>query len=128
MEGSCFLIRPKYIVFYLLIIVSTLLFLGCNLKFSNSSSNSSLQNTMLVHYIDVGQGDSVLIQVNNKNILIDSGPNDSKNKLFTYLESQKIKKLDYVIATHPHEDHIGNMYDIVKKYSINEFYARATRL
>ncbi|WP_459480524.1 ComEC/Rec2 family competence protein [Clostridium saccharoperbutylacetonicum] len=80
-------------------------------------------NIMLVHYIDVGQGDSILIQVNNKNLLIDSGPNSDEKKLFNYLSSLYIDKFDYVIATHPHEDHIGNMAKIIKEYNVLEFYA-----
>ena len=62
---------------------------------------------MFVHYIDVGQGDSILIQVNNRNLLIDAGPRDAKEDLLTYLDSIGLSKLDYIIATHPHEDHIG---------------------
>lgn len=76
-----------------------------------------------VSFIDVGQGDSELIQVNGKNILIDSGPNDSRQKLLNYLEEQNIKKLNYVIATHPDEDHIGNMDDVIDKYDIETFIA-----
>lgn len=78
---------------------------------------------MLIHYIDVGQGDSTLIQVNNKNLLIDSGPSNSKNDLLAYLESRQIDKIDYLIATHPHEDHIGNMSSIINNYEVKSFYA-----
>ena len=78
---------------------------------------------MLVHYIDVGQGDSILIQVNNKNLLIDAGPKDAKEDLLTYLDSIGLSKLDYIIATHPHEDHIGNMSYVINKYEVEKFYA-----
>ena len=78
---------------------------------------------MLIHYIDVGQGDCILVQVNNKNLLIDSGPSSSKNKLIKYLKKFNISKLDYVIATHPHEDHIGNMSTIINSFNIVNFYA-----
>ncbi|MBA2904368.1 competence protein ComEC [Clostridium saccharobutylicum] len=78
---------------------------------------------MLVHYIDVGQGDCILIQVNNKNLLIDSGPKSDKKKFLNYLNSLNLKKLDYVIATHPHEDHIGNMANVINSYKITDFYA-----
>jgi competence protein ComEC len=101
------------------------------LTFSACSSSKNVQNNSIpdtkniikVNYIDVGQGDSELIQVNGKNILIDAGPNDSIDKLMNYLSKQNIKKLDYVIATHPDEDHIGGMSSVIKKYDIGEFYA-----
>ena len=80
-----------------------------SISFLVQNNNVSSQNKMTVHYIDVGQGDSILIQVNNKNLLIDSGPSSNRKDLLNYLENLNIKKLDYIIATHPHEDHIGNM-------------------
>ncbi|ACD54138.1 MBL fold metallo-hydrolase [Clostridium botulinum] len=78
-------------------------------------------NNMKVHYIDVGQGDSELIQVDGKNILIDAGNNDSM--AYNYLKKLGIKKLDYVMATHPHSDHIGGMTQIINEFDIGEFYA-----
>lgn len=74
-----------------------------------------------VHYIDVGQADSELIQVGGKNILIDAGCND--NKTLNYLKSINVTKLDYVIATHPHEDHIGGMTSIINNFTVDNFYA-----
>lgn len=80
-------------------------------------------NLLTVHFINVGQGDSILIQVNGKNMLIDAGPKNSSKALLNYLNSKNISKFDYVIATHPHEDHIGCMSFVINKYSINKFYA-----
>ncbi|PRR81314.1 ComEC/Rec2 family competence protein [Clostridium vincentii] len=115
-------------IFFITIILSIMsLFLSsCNLIKLNSNTSLdyiSGKGDINVHYIDVGQGDSILIQVNNKNLLIDAGPKSGKNDLLNYLSKLKIEKLDYVIATHPHEDHIGNMADIIKKYEIGAFYA-----
>ncbi|WP_090089485.1 MBL fold metallo-hydrolase [Clostridium uliginosum] len=98
-------------------------FVGCTNENSKKSIQNSNSNEMLVHFIDVGQGDSMLIQANGKNLLIDSGPKTGKDNLLNYLKSLNISKLDYVIATHPHEDHIGNMADIIKKYDVSNFYA-----
>ena len=86
-------------------------------------TNLDLENNMVTHFIDVGQGDCILIQVNNKNLLIDSGTTDSRKKLIKYLKNNNIKRLDYVVATHPHEDHIGGMASIIKTFDIGEFYA-----
>ncbi|MDF2881482.1 MAG: hydrolase [Clostridiaceae bacterium] len=81
------------------------------------------KNNLIIHYIDVGQGDSILVQINNINLLIDAGPYENQSNLISYLDRQHIKKLHYIIATHPHDDHIGGMAAIIRKYNIGEFYA-----
>lgn len=109
----------------MLLLFSLTFLIGCGNNSNNSSKEAStLSNSgMLVHYINVGQGDSELIQVNGKNMLIDAGPRANEKDIISYLDKLKIKKLDYVIATHPHEDHIGNMTNIINKYEIGKFYA-----
>jgi len=89
---------------------------------STQKINLDLESNMVTHFIDVGQGDCILIQVNNKNLLIDSGTSDSKQKLIRYLKNNNITKLDYVVATHPHEDHIGGMASIIKTFDVGTFY------
>lgn len=117
-------INHKHSFLYLFIILFFTLIASYNISLNSKDDASQIQsNKMLVHYIDVGQGDCILIQVNNKNLLIDSGPKSDKKKLFNYLNSLNLKKLDYVIATHPHEDHIGNMANVINSYRINAFYA-----
>jgi len=74
-----------------------------------------------VSYIDVGQADSILIQIpNGKNVLIDAGNNGDSTTLVTYLKAQNVTKLDYVIATHSHEDHIGSMDTVIKTFDIGQ--------
>jgi len=78
-----------------------------------------LSGKLAVHFIDVGQGDSILIQnPDNEFILIDTGEKDQYEKLSSYLEHYKVKKFKYVIFTHPHSDHIGSADKIVKNYDI----------
>lgn len=107
-------------------IIFTLLLLLCffssllTKKFNSFKVNPNL---MYVHYINVDQGDAILIQVNNKNLLIDSGPKSHKKQLVKFLNDLNISKLDYVIATHPHEDHIGNMNTVLNSYKVQSFYA-----
>ncbi|MFT8344441.1 MAG: ComEC/Rec2 family competence protein [Clostridium beijerinckii] len=114
----------KYLLTFLAILLFSFSIVSCGLtKFNSNKASNADPNKMLVHYIDVGQGDCILVQVNNKNLLIDSGPKSDRRKLFNYLSGLDLNKLDYVIATHPHEDHIGNMDDIIKTYSIGTFYA-----
>ncbi|GFZ31553.1 metallo beta-lactamase superfamily lipoprotein [Clostridium zeae] len=111
----------------ILILLLSLFIAGCsNSKIENSTSNASntsISGKLVVHYIDVGQGDSILIQTKEKNFLIDAGPKENEDKLLSYLKKLNIKRLDYVVATHPHEDHIGGMTNIIKTYDIGKFYA-----
>ncbi len=64
---------------------------------------------MSVHAIDVGQGDCTLIRVDGKTILIDAGENGKGRSVIEYIDDLGIDKLDYVIGTHPHSDHIGGL-------------------
>ncbi len=115
--------NKKYINFFALLFTILIIFSGCAPVNTNTSNNIKDNNLLLVHFIDVGQADSILIQVNNKNMLIDAGNRGDADSIVSYLQKQGVKKLDYVIATHPHEDHIGGMSDIIKKFPITEFYA-----
>lgn len=101
----------KYIITFYFLIICTVL-VSCNTR-----------NNLNIHFIDIGQGDSSLIQYKNINILIDSGPNDSEEKLIRYLKKYNVKRLDYLIATHPHEDHIGNMDAILDEFDVKKFLA-----
>lgn len=76
---------------------------------------------MEVHFIDVGQGDAILVKADGHNMLIDAGGNDDEKDIVAYLKGQQIKKLDYVIATHPHEDHIGGLDKVIGSFSIKTF-------
>jgi competence protein ComEC len=112
----------------LLLCISLLLIIssGCTKKVEGEIINRNpiySEKDLLVHFIDVGQGDAILIQINNKNLLIDSGPVSSSNKLIEYLKDQRVSKLDTVLATHPHEDHIGNMDYIINHFKVSNFYA-----
>lgn len=112
----------KKIIYITLNFLLILILFQCSIETNKNIVSDNIKG-MNVHFIDVGQGDSILIQVNSKNLLIDSGPSASKDKLVKYLNSLKISKLDYIIATHPHEDHIGNMSYIIDNFEVLNFYA-----
>lgn len=88
-----------------------------------SPSYSIPNYDFIIHYIDVGQGDSALVQTNNKNLLIDAGTPDSSESLINYLKNLGIKNIDFVVATHPHADHIGGMQSILKEFNVSYFCA-----
>lgn len=110
-------------ILYIIIISLFAFTLFCTNLTTTTFTNYLHANNILVHFIDVGQGDSILIQASNKNVLIDSGSNSYSKKVVNYINNLNIKTLDYVISTHPHEDHMGSMDDIIKNFEIGEFYA-----
>ncbi len=116
-------IKKRHFKYLFISLLFLLLFSSSSLYIRKISSKKLNPNLMYVHYINVDQGDSILIQVNNKNLLIDSGPKSHKRQLIKYLNSLGISSLDYVIATHPHDDHIGNMNTIINTYEVRSFYA-----
>lgn len=73
-------------------------------------------STLEVHYLDIGQGDCTLLVCDGHAMLIDAGDNDRGTQVQSYLESQNISTLDYVIGTHPDSDHIGGLDVIIYKF------------
>ena len=73
-----------------------------------------------VHFIDIGQGDSILIQSDDSNMLIDAGERHYSDTLISYLKDKGVSKLDYVIGTHPHSDHIGGLANIIDNFQIGK--------
>lgn len=77
---------------------------------------------MKVHFINVGQGDSIFIQTpNGKNILVDGGNTFAGDEVVNYLKSLKVNKIDYVVATHPDADHIGGLVDVFNAFQVDNF-------
>lgn len=74
------------------------------------------ENRFSVHFIDVGQGDCTLVLCGEKALLIDAGENGHETEVLNYLRSMKIDKLDYIVATHQHSDHIGGIPEVLEEY------------
>ncbi|MDX8045290.1 ComEC/Rec2 family competence protein [Gracilibacillus sp. S3-1-1] len=85
----------------------------------NSASN--LSSEAIVSFLDVGQGDSTLLQTDDTTILIDTGRHDS-NLTMEHLADLGVEKLDLLILTHPHADHIGNADKVVETYHPEEVW------
>ena len=80
------------------------------------------QGIVRVHFLDAGQGDSILIQSEGENLLIDAGTNEDEELVVSYLKEQGVEYLDYVIATHPHIDHIGGMDAVLETFPVGIFF------
>ena len=105
-------IKPKY--FYVLIFI---LIIHNNIKYFNKNSYLTI--------LDVGQGDSILLEIKDKNILIDTGGNMfsdyniAKNKLIPYFKSLGIKKINYLILTHGDYDHMGESINLINNFKVD---------
>lgn len=85
--------------------------------------NNIVTTDLQIYYFDVGQADSTLIINNGHSMLIDAGNNEDGEKIVTYIKEElNITTIDYVVGTHPHEDHIGGLDDIINNFNIKEVY------
>lgn len=89
---------------------------------NNKKIDEKTGGNLQVHYIDVGQADSILITQSGHSMLIDGGNNGDSELVTNYLRKQGISKLDYVVGTHPHEDHIGGLDAVIKEFDIETIY------
>lgn len=79
--------------------------------------------TLTVHFLDIGQGDSIFIELpNNETMLIDTGEDYYGQGIIDYIEGTGHTRIDYLIGTHPHSDHIGSMGYIVRNFEIGDIY------
>lgn len=106
------LLKNLFLTYILIIIIISLLI------------PSGKNNYLSIHTIDVGQGDSILIQTpSSKNILIDGGDDNSHHIISSYLKKHNVKNIDYIIATHFDSDHIGGLDNIIDKFNVSNIYA-----
>lgn len=119
--------------FEILIILLAFLIINNQDKIKNllNQNNNQNQNDYIntnndllkVHYLDVGQGDSIFIELpNNETMLIDAAESYQSENIINYLKNLNYQKIDYVIGTHPHTDHIGGLIDIINTFEIGKIY------
>lgn len=119
--------------FKILIILLAFLIINNQDKIKNlfNQNNNQNQNDYIntnndllkVHYLDVGQGDSIFIELpNNETMLIDAAESYQSENIINYLKNLNYQKIDYVIGTHPHADHIGGLKDIINTFEIGKIY------
>ncbi|HHY91424.1 MAG TPA: MBL fold metallo-hydrolase, partial [Clostridiales bacterium] len=122
--------KNKLFIVFLLFAFLSLLFIGCTAseRSPEDADNAKIpanrgEKVLSVHFIDVGQGDCTLfVTPNGKTILIDAGEKSASDAIVNYIKGQGIRKIDVVIATHPHSDHIGGMEDVIRAFDIGQVY------
>lgn len=90
---------------------------------SAPSATAQTSTNVTIKFIDVGQGEAILIALPEKTMLIDAGPTGSAPKIAQVLQELGRNKIDYLVATHPDEDHIGGMADVISSTQIGTIYA-----
>jgi competence protein ComEC len=98
-----------------------LLTAGCSTTGDQPQIAPGTSGDLAVHFIDVGQGDSTLILFRDKAMLIDAGERGMGERVVAYLEEQNVDRLDVVVATHAHSDHIGGLPDVISAFPVGEF-------
>ena len=93
-----------------------------NLADNNPANGGNpADENLTVHFLDVGQGDSILLEYNGKAMLVDAGEQNQGSGVSAYLREHDISGIDYVVATHPHSDHIGGMDEILNSFQVEHF-------
>ena len=103
-----------------------------DLQIKNTSSSSStssnnntaaqpqdFQTTMAVHFIDVGQGLSILVQSGGQNLLYDGGDQEHASEVVSYLQQQNVQNIDYMISSHYDEDHVSGLIDCINTFPVS---------
>ena len=115
-------LNKKLIYLIIVIVVSVVSALYANVdEFTETNDNpqassSATEDSFSIHFIDVGQGDSTLVISNGEYLLIDAGENGHETEVINYLRSMNVDKLDYIIATHQHSDHIGGIPEVLEEF------------
>lgn len=107
----------------IVLLLCIFLLAGCTEAIQTEKIPVTAGHDMRVHFIDVGQGDSILIESpNGKTMLVDGGVKGAGPQVVSYLREIGVSKLDIVVATHPDADHIGGLIPVLNSMTIEQFY------
>ena len=131
-------ISPVFLILFCILIIACLLITASSYKllpdfipsweslFNASRTSNQIDFddsfTTKVHFVDCGQGDCEVIISDNIVTVIDTGPKSSADKVFEYIKGLGIKRIDNLVLTHPHEDHIGGAVKLIENFEIGRIY------
>ncbi|MBE6547617.1 MAG: MBL fold metallo-hydrolase [Ruminococcaceae bacterium] len=106
-------------VVIILALCATGIYIFRDILFEKDAVEQAIENgDITIHFIDVGQADCVLIMTPQGNMLVDSGTSSSEGKLENYLTDLDITSFEYLVITHPHDDHIGGADMIIRNFDV----------
>ena len=106
----------KQIAGYLL----TLILLMAGIVFPGSGEKVLASGgSMTVHFLDVGQGLSILVQSEGQNLLYDGGPRSASSYVVSYLQEQNVSEIDYLISSHYDEDHVSGLIGCLNAFQVD---------
>lgn len=109
--------KTNFLKLVALALVISLLLFGCTITIEPTPTPD---DTLRVHFIDVGQGDAILIEHQGYIMLIDGGDRGQGQIVVNYLKDLNITHIDTMVGTHPHADHIGGLIDVLQNFSVGE--------
>lgn len=109
----------RQVAFLALLLVGIFMSTGCQLLEAETSLSPSGELT--VHFIDVDQGDATLLEGPDFTVLIDAGRHD-RTDVVPYLQAAGVDRLDLLVGTHPHADHIGQMDEVIAQFPVDEVW------
>lgn len=113
-------VPPVASLFALLFFLGALLYYRLPSYLEAETEQTVSGDGLTVYFLDVGQGDSALLLSGGQSVLIDGGPRSAAESLCADLDALGVEKLDYLIATHPHEDHIGGLPDVLETRTVEQ--------
>lgn len=111
---------------YLIVLLAVWMFLfvsacaAAPVSDQTKGQQGSKEEKLKVHFLDVGQADCILIESEGSFMLVDAGNNEDGDLILKYLKDAGVKKLEYVIGTHPHEDHIGSLDTVIDNFLVGK--------
>ena len=109
-----------------LLIIFSLLLTGCVVEIplpQETAATVTAGDNFIIHYIDVGQADCILLEAGDEFMLIDGGNREDSQLVVSYLEQQGVQELEAVVCTHAHEDHVGGLPSVLAVYPTKAVYA-----